>query len=547
LILCSQLDHFGFATISSPQVAGDSFAITVFAYDISNNIYPYNGPATLFASPGPQYGSKTITSFNSGVWQGFFRATLADTYALRCQDYSSPPHTGQSNSIVFDPNAPYRLLTILPGQTFYPGIDTGKIGNTIPQEAGSFFTVYFYLTDRWCNKIPGVSDSVRCSSTDLFRPIIDIRLTDGSSNISYAFRTAGNHRLYTRDLDATVIKSDTASLINSYAGSYSKLLVLFPGETHLAGDTTVLYALTPGKAGLPAPQYVLEDFSIIVYASDSMWNRTTASGNAIALSSSFPFSNPPPQILNNGETQFTLNFSTQGDNQNLSAQDLSNYIQSYQNYIAIEAKATDIVTAVDPDTVTPGQTANLYATIYDRTGAPIEGKSVQFTVLSGHGVILADYDTVYTDATGYCQSRFICQSGFFNEQDTIGVTADEYTDSSLVVFIMVPDSTVMEGNLVAFPNPFGSINSGRQTQFMYYLSSSCNVIYAIYDPFGNLVLREDIAPGQNGARQGINIITWDGRNDKHKRVATGVYYVVFKGYMHTNVFLEKRIKVGVIW
>ena len=544
-IIFSQLDHFGFATISSPQTAGDSFAITVYAYDAGNNIYPYSGPATLFAAPGPQYGNRIIT-FNSGVWQGYFRATLADTYALRCQDYSSPPHTGQSNSIVFDPNAPYRLLTILPGQTYYPGIDTGKTGNPTPQQAGVFFNMFFYLTDRWCNRITGAYDSVRCSSTDRFRNPVDLRLTDGTASVSYAFRTAGNQRVYLRNLENTSIRSDTSSVIYAYAGAYAKLLVILPGETLLAGDTTTAYANTPGKAGVPNPQYVLEDFSVLVNAVDSMWNKASVNGNTIELHSSFPFSNPPPQNLNNGEAQFTLNFSTQGDNQNLWALDILNNNQSYQNYVVIEAKAVDITAFVDPNTIRPGQIAYINATVYDRTGAPIEAKAVLFSVLNGHGYIVSPYETLYTSAMGTCQSRFTCQSGFFNELDSICITADNYTDSSLTCYIIIPDSTVMQGNIIAFPNPFGSINTNR-TQFMYYLAQDCNVIYAIYDPFGNLVHHQDIAPNNNGARLGVNTLTWDGRNDKGLRVASGVYYVVIKGYTHTSVFLEKRLKVGVIW
>ncbi|MBA7475146.1 hypothetical protein ES707_10512 [subsurface metagenome] len=33
ILLLSQLDHYEFTTISSPQTAGDSFQITIYAYD----------------------------------------------------------------------------------------------------------------------------------------------------------------------------------------------------------------------------------------------------------------------------------------------------------------------------------------------------------------------------------------------------------------------------------------------------------------------------------------------------------------------------------
>ncbi len=468
----------------------------------------------------------------------------SDTISLRCDGGGA---SGTSNQFQVIPDASNQLLQILPGQTYAPGHTSGKVGNTTAQQAGADFNVSVYITDQWHNQINNASDSVSLSSTDPYKPIQKLALASGSASILYNFRKAGNQRFFARDITNLSIRPDTSSTIYILPGTYSRLLVIFPGEDTLTGDTTTALANTPGKIGTPSPQYLLESFNVTVYSTDTMWNITATTNFPIYLNCNLPFSSNSPQYLVNGNAQFAACCSTKGDNQILWARDVTNNITSYNNMLSIDARTTSISALADPDTVQPGVTAYINATIYDRTGAPIEGKRVQFSVLSGHGVILADYDTVYTDAAGYCQSRFICQSGFFNEQDTIGITADGYTDRSSVVFIMIPDSSVMGGNLVAFPNPFGSINSNRQTQFMYYLSSSCNVIYAIYDPFGNLVLREDIAPGQNGARQGINIITWDGRNDKHKRVATGVYYVVFKGYMHTNVFLEKRIKVGVIW
>lgn len=542
-IIISQLDHFGFAPIASPQTAGDSFSVTAYAYDSNNNIYPYNGPARIFTSLGIQYGSRDVY-FNSGVWQGYFRATLADTYSIRCQDYSSPPHTGQSNPIIFNPNLPFRLLTILPGQTHYPGVDTGKTGSVTPQQAGNYFNVSVYLTDRWCNRIYSANDSIRCNSSDQFKLPHIFTLNSGGVTFSYAFRTAGTRRLYLNDLSNTSIKPDTSSLVSIYAASYSRLLVLLPGETHLPGDTTSVTSNTPGKSGTPTTQYVLEDFTVKVYATDSMWNKTTVSGYPIQLISTSDFSNPPPQNLNNGETQFTVNFGIIGT-KFIKAKDLVNNFESYlDNYINIIARATNINVVVDPDTITAGETAQITATVYDRSGTPIGGKLVTFSVIGGHGQIPASYVSVWTDTVGVCHSQFTCFSGYFNELDTIAAKADD-SSGIATCYVMIPDSTVMEGNIVAFPNPFGIRRN--KTTLMYYLAQDCNVIFAIYDPFGNLVHRRDISPGEEGARHGINRLEWNGRNDKGRKVASGIYYVVVKGFYHTNVFLEKRIKVGVIW
>lgn len=540
LLFLAQLDHFEFSPISTPQTAGDSFAVTVYAYDAANNIYPYSGPAILSAVPGPEYGNKTVT-FSSGVYQGYFTATLANTYAIRCQDYSL--HSGESNQVEFVPNDPYRLLTILPGQTYAPGIDSGRTGTPTPQPAGTFFSIATYLTDRWCNQVVGGSDSIRWTSTDPFRPAQSAQLAAGSAALSWAFRLAQNNRFYTADLSNPAIRTDTSAALYVYAADYARLLIVAPGETLLPGDTTRTYVQTPGKSGEPSPQYLLEDFTITVYATDSMWNRTAISGNTVSVHSDFPFSNPAPVPLDNGAASFTLSFSSAGENQNLWADQGS--IRAYDCYFTVVGRTADFVIVVDPDTVGPGAIAYINTTAYNTIGEPLRGKLVNFSVVYGNGGIPSLYQSLYTDSLGQCQSQFTCTAGFFDETDTIRVAADTY-EERVPCYVMVPDSTIMAGNIVAYPNPFGSINAGV-TRFVYYLSGSCNVTYAIYDPFGNLVHREEIAPGQNGARSGLNMLTWNGRNDKNHRVASGVYYVVIKGYSHTNVFLDKRIRVGVIW
>jgi hypothetical protein len=443
IFLLGQLDHFAFMPISSPQTAGNPFTVTIYAYDENNNIYPYSGPVIVFSSPGPEFGNQTVT-FNSGVWQGSFAATLADTYSIRCLDFSSPPHTGESNQIVFNPSTPYKLLTILPYQTYYPGIDTGKTGSAMPQQAGTYFNISVYLTDYWSNLVNSVNDSFEVSTTDEFTSTQYLQLNNGTAAFPFAFRTATYHYFYAHDVTNASIKTDTSSRINIYPGEYSRLLVLLPGETHLPGDSTGVDFSTPGKSGEPDDQYALDDFMVLVYAADSMWNMASISDNQVTLYSDFLFSNPPPQNLSNGQTQFTIHFTQSGDNQNLWAKD--NNITSYRNYLNIVA---------------------------------------------------------------------------------------------------VPDTSIPPDSFIVYPNPL--VHPSQSMKFIYTLSVPCDLVFAIYDPFGNLVYKQNIAPGAEGSRAGINVLTWNGRNDKNKKVATGVYYAIIKGYTHTQKIIEKKTRVGVVW
>jgi len=544
LLIIGQLDHFGFDVITSPKTAGVPFQITVYALNNSGQPVPYNGSAHLYV-PNVSYpvSPDTIIYFNgNSSWQGNIMVSIAgNNITLRCEGGGA---SGTSNPFQVIPSSSYRLLSVLPGQTYAPGNQNGRLGNPTSQQAGALFSVSIYLTDRWCNQITSTNDSILIATSDAFSPVMNTRLNNGTVDINYAFRTANNERFYINDITNLGIKSDTSSSIYIYPGIYSKLLILLPGETHLPGDTTTNTTYTPGKYGAPSDQYVLEDFQITVYATDSMWNKTSVSGNLIQLSGSSGFSNPPAQNLSNGVATFNANFSTSGE-KFLIAHDLNNNYLSYDNLLRIVARANNFDITIDPDTISPGEIAYITVTVYDRNNEPIAGKWVNFSVVGGNGYIISQYDTVQTNSQGVCQSQFTASSGYFNELDTLMMIADNYAEST-TVYVIIPDSSVMEGNLVAYPNPFGRINQ-NYTRFVYYLQQNCNVIFAIYDAFGNRVLHEEISAGQNGARIGINNLTWNGQNDKGRRVASGVYYVLLKGYLHTNVFLEKRIRVGVIW
>ncbi|MGQ9465283.1 MAG: FlgD immunoglobulin-like domain containing protein [bacterium] len=544
LLVIGQLDHFGFDLITSPKTAGVPFQITVYALNSSGQPVPYNGSAHIYVSTvSYPVSPDTIVYFNgNSVWQGSIMVSIAgDNIVLNCDGGGA---SGASNQFQVMPNSPYRLLSILPGQTYAPGNQNGRFGNPTSQQAGNFFNTSIYLTDQWCNRINSASDSIRITTSDPFSSVMYVGLNNGNIDLSYALRTAGNQRFYINDITNLSVKPDTSNSIYIYPGAYSRLLMLLPGEVHLAGDTTTNTINTPGKTGTPIDQYVLEDFQITVYATDSMWNKTGVSGHSIQLFGSSGFSNPPVQDLSNGMAIFDANFSTSGE-KFLYARDLNNSYNSYDNFLRVVARANNFDIVVAPDTISPGDIAKITVTVYDRNNELIAGKWVYFSVIGGNGYIIPQYDTLQTNFQGVCQSQFTATTGYFNELDSIMISADNYAETT-TVYVIIPDSSVMEGNIVAYPNPFGRVNQ-TYTRFVYYLQQDCNVIFAIYDAFGNRVRYEEISAGQNGAKTGINILTWDGTNDKGHRVASGVYYVLLKGYMHTNVFLEKHIRVGVIW
>lgn len=543
ILLIGQLDHFGFDPITSPKTAGQSFTITVYALNASGQPIQYDGWARIYLPCAYPVKPDTNVLFSgSSSKQATITVSLAlDTVSLRCDGGGA---TGTSNQFQVQANSPTRLFSMLPGQTYEPGSVYGRVGNMAPQEAGVQFNLDIYMTDVWYNHVITSLDSMLVTSSDPFRPSMNINLNNGHAQVPYTFRRSGIHAIYFRDLTNGTMRSDTSSSISIYPGTYAKLLALLPGEAQLAGDTTSIISNTPGKSGTTTPQYVAEDFTVRVLAVDSMWNKTSISGNSIHLSSTYPFSNPTDQPLAGGEAQFLINYTTSDANQDLYAQDLTAGISSYLNRLDIVARTYSIFIEIDPDTIAAGDTARIRATLYDINGDTIPHRPVSFSVLKGHGEIPDLYDSTYTNNQGVSFSYFTCGAGFFDELDTIGVTADGAIFKA-VCFIEFPDSMVMEGKIIAYPNPIGI--RADHTRLIYYLAQSCDFIYAIYDPFGNLVHRENLASGQPGAHMGVNYLEWNGRNDKGHRVASGIYYIVLKGYVNTSVFLEKKIKVGVIW
>ncbi|UCB43247.1 MAG: DUF11 domain-containing protein, partial [Dehalococcoidales bacterium] len=78
-ITAGSLDHFVFDEISSPQVAGVPFSITVTAVDeYGNTVTSYEGPASLSDLTGT-ISPVTTTSFTLGVWSGDVTITTAYT------------------------------------------------------------------------------------------------------------------------------------------------------------------------------------------------------------------------------------------------------------------------------------------------------------------------------------------------------------------------------------------------------------------------------------------------------------------------------------
>ncbi len=141
------LDHFDFDTISSPQMAGTVFNITITAKDASGNtVTSYNGINTLTDSTGTIIPSSTGT-FMDGVWTGSITITKLATGVTISTSGSSK--TGVSNA--FDVNAGaldhFAFETINSPQTAGTAFSTtitakDAYGNTVASYVGAATLAY---------------------------------------------------------------------------------------------------------------------------------------------------------------------------------------------------------------------------------------------------------------------------------------------------------------------------------------------------------------------------------------------------------------------
>jgi uncharacterized repeat protein (TIGR03803 family) len=121
----NDVDHFGFATISSPQTKGVPFNVTVTAYDLANNaLTSYSGAPGLTAAGtggGVVISPTNVNGFVDGVWSGQVTAFNTDTGVVLTVD-DGQGHTGASAA--FDVINPTSVLTVvepLTPQILQPG------------------------------------------------------------------------------------------------------------------------------------------------------------------------------------------------------------------------------------------------------------------------------------------------------------------------------------------------------------------------------------------------------------------------------------------
>jgi hypothetical protein len=536
-LLFTQVQTLEFNTITSPRIAGDSFDITIVARTASGDTFRYSFPATLRTTRDDlwSYVEPQLINFYQGVCRRKVRVSIADTLRLQCDANGI---IGLSNQITVIPNDAKELMIICPGESIAPGSPSGKFLSTPEsQTAGSQFSIKVYMVDQCYNPVAARSDLIHFSSTDCFARLTDGNLVDGRGIFPVTLRRAGSQRIFAQS-DNSSIAADTSSSLDIFANDFARLVLLLPGEELLSGDTTTHTNQTPGKSGTALRQYVKEPFFIRIIATDDCYNRVHNTNDTVYLNSDFSVSSEPTQSPLFDSTVFAITYDSTGENQNLWT--VGGNFESYRTIVNIEAK-TRRIENLNPDTVRAGSIITLEIILYDANDMPIRGKYTYFSVQTGNGVMIDSFGM--TDTLGKTRARFICSSASGSEMDSIAIQADDFT--YIFGIFIEGDPTVLEGKVIAFPNPFGY--NQNWTEIQYILPTSCDITMAVYDPFGNPVYTRKFRQGEEGAKYGINKVTWDGKDEKGRKVANGIYLLKFWGTVLTSKAFDKTHRIAVVW
>ena len=176
-----------------------------------------------------------------------------------------------------------KMLTVLPGETFISG--STPTGTPTAQTAGSAFTVDLYAVNADGVTLDALYSGSRTitltgPTAGTFTPASStVSFSSGHGTLSVTLKQAvGSVQLTCADGTLTGLAS-TAVQVN--AGSLSKLQVLLPGESAVAGTAT-------GKTGSPSAQAVATPFNATVNAVDANFNVVSSYGSSQTITLTGP-------------------------------------------------------------------------------------------------------------------------------------------------------------------------------------------------------------------------------------------------------------------
>ncbi|TMQ70917.1 MAG: hypothetical protein E6K80_07065 [Candidatus Eisenbacteria bacterium] len=368
-VIPAGVNKFVIATIASPQTAGVPTAVTIRATDANGNTIPnYAGDAIVQANTGAGSIAPEFVTFTAGVWSGsmVFKGS-GGAVSITASDFSSPPHTGTSNSFTVNPGPLAGVQVLVPGESPRGGTTDGREGTVTTQQAGTAFTITVRGVDQFWNLVPSVNDSVALSSSDQFAGMpAHIRLTNGQALVQTTLYLVGSQRIYGNDITNLGLRPDTSSAIPVNGGPFARLLILAPGETAAPG-------MPNGRAGAATDQSINYSFNVTVLATDNWYNPVTGVTHTVRITSDDPLATLPPATpLVNGRVDVPVKLARGGYNQ-ITASDVTQpAIPSSSTQVRAISSGFHLEASVSPGSARAGEPFTLNVRVTNDAGSVIQ-------------------------------------------------------------------------------------------------------------------------------------------------------------------------------
>ncbi|MCB9502700.1 MAG: hypothetical protein H6696_12255 [Deferribacteres bacterium] len=346
--------------------------VTITARDGNGNLVN-NYSGTVYLTQQTDYGvgriSPSSVQLSNGAWEGSIRVYRAGEKSaswgvtgdawVEASDQAPTPHTGESNHFCASPDEFDRLHVIVPGETYLPGSETGKLGAASNQQGDHPFQIGIYATDQYWNQISNVNHTIVLTSTDPAAVLGPYgTLSNGKTTMAVRLLTAGIQ---------TITASDQSDLSKD-PGTSSAITVISQGLHHFAFNN------------ISSPRTAGEAFPVIITAVNEQGSIVSDFNGTLDLNVSTGSATLSPATINmaNGWWSGDITLTKAASLITMSVQDRTNppHTGESNQFDVQPGQLHQLQVLLPGETATPGVTPGKSGT----AGEILSGSSIQIRV-----------------------------------------------------------------------------------------------------------------------------------------------------------------------